>query len=309
MKTPLQSLFVLLCLGHNPAALATINPDRLEQHVKVLSAEAMAGRRTGTVGSELAQHYIASAFAELRITAFKDDYRHPFHFGAWLSEQQGVNLVGWVPGTERPEEYIVVSAHYDHLGSKGREIFYGADDNASGVAALLVIAENVSAAPLRHSVIFLATDAEELGLYGAKAFTEKPPVPLDRIRLNINLDMLGIGDRRNRLYVGGGRGNKTLSQAIRRAEVQEPFQLLAGYPRQPRGFGTGRRINYRNASDHGAFARHGIDFLFITTGDHAYYHTGDDRFEQLNMKLFSQATQAVWSLLKQVDDSNLSAQK
>jgi Zn-dependent M28 family amino/carboxypeptidase len=308
VKICLQILFVLFCLSSNPAQAAKINPDRLERHVQVLSAGAMAGRRTGTAGSVLAQHYIVSAFAELKLTAFKDDYRHAFDFGAWLSEQQGVNLVGWVPGTERPEDYIVVSAHYDHLGRKGSQIFYGADDNASGVAALLMIAENVAAAPLRHSIIFLASDAEEFGLYGARAFTDKPPVPLDRIRLNMNLDMLGIGDQRNRLYIGGGRGNKALSRAIDSVEMQEPFQLLAGYPRQPRGFGTGRRINYRNASDHGAFARHGIDFLFITTGDHAYYHTGDDRFEQLNMELFGRATQAVWSLLKHVD-SNLSTQK
>lgn len=308
MKISLQILFVLFCLSSNPAQAAKINPDRLEQHVKVLSSAAMAGRRTGTGGSVLAQNYIANAFEELKITPFKENYRHPFDFGVWLSEQQGVNLVGWVQGTNKQEDYIVVSAHYDHLGSKGGEIFYGADDNASGVAVLLMLAENVSAAPLRHSVIFLGTDAEEFGLYGAKAFTDNPPVPLNKIRLNMNLDMLGIGDRRNRLYIGGARDG-ILRQAIAAIETTKPFQVVGRFPRQPRGFGSGRRINYRNASDHGAFARHGIDFLFITTGDHAHYHTADDRFEQLNMPLFGQATQAVWSLLKHLDESNLRGQK
>lgn len=269
----------------------------------------MEGRRTGTKGSVLAQNYIAGVFAELEMMSFRDDYRHPFKFGAWFSEQQGVNIAAWVQGTHKPEDYIVISAHYDHLGSKGTQVFYGADDNASGVATLLVLAENVAAMPLRHSVIFLATDAEELGLYGAKAFTDTPPVALNKIRLNINLDMLGIGDRRNRLYIGGGRDNEILSRAIERVDGQRSLQVMAAYPRQPRGFGSGRRINYRNASDHGAFARHGIDFLFVTTGDHAHYHTTSDRFEQLNMMLFGQATQAVWSLLKHVDNSNLRAQK
>ncbi|GGD48955.1 M28 family metallopeptidase [Lacimicrobium alkaliphilum] len=162
--------------------------------------------------------------------------------------------------------------------------------------------------PLHHSVIFLATDAEELGLYGAKAFVDTPVVPLDKIRLNMNLDMLGIGDRRNRLYIGGDIDG-VISEAIAAIETTASFQVVGRFPRQPRGFGSARRINYRNASDHGVFARHGIDFLFFTTGDHAYYHTEGDRFEQLNLALFGQATEAIWSLLKHIDGSNLRVQK
>lgn len=278
------------------------------QHAQALSAAEMAGRRTGTPGSVLARNYIQSVFTQLDLKSYNEGYLHPFSFGAWLSEQQGVNLLGWVQGTSWPDVYIVISAHYDHLGSKGGKIFYGADDNASGVAALLMLAEAVSASPLHHSVVFLATDAEELGLYGAKAFADSPSVPLHTIRLNINLDMLGIGDRRNRLYIGGAR-DSLLRQAIAAIETTAPFQVVAGFPRQPRGFGSGRRINYRNASDHGVFARHNIDFVFITTGDHAYYHTEEDRFEQLNKGLMGQATQAIWSLLTHVDRTNRGAQK
>lgn len=300
-------LWILLGLGFNPAGATVIDPQQLAGHVRILSAENMAGRRNGTVGSARAQSYIESVYDQHQLIPFKDNYRHPFRFGSFLSERQGVNIVGWIKGTAKPAEYIVISAHYDHLGSKGTKIFYGADDNASGVAAMMVLAKLVSADPLRHSVIFLATDAEEAGLHGAKAFIGNPPVPLDEIRLNLNLDMLGIGDRRNRLYIGGGRGNDILSRAIDRIETVAPFRVKAGYPRQPRGFSTGRRIDYRNASDHGAFARQGIDFLFITGGDHPYYHTEKDSYERLNIDLLYQATVAIWSLLRHVD--NLMHQK
>ncbi|WP_168171490.1 M28 family peptidase [Lacimicrobium sp. SS2-24] len=268
----------------------------------------MAGRETGSEGALLAQQYIAQVFTRQGISAFNPGFRHSFTFGRWLSEGQGVNLIGWVKGTELPECYIVVSAHYDHLGKKGRRIFYGADDNASGVAVMLVLASAIADAPLRHSVIFLATDAEEHGLHGAKAFVNAPPVPLSHIVFNLNLDMLGVGDLRQQLYIGGSR-DPSLQQAIAKVKSRSALRIAASYPRQPRGFGSSRRIHYRQASDHGAFASEGIAFLFATTGDHAYYHTEQDRFDNLNITLMEQATEALGALLLGIDSLSLEYQK
>ena len=114
-------------------------------------------------------------------------------------------MVAWLEGTQYPDKYIVITAHYDHLGKSGGKIYNGADDNASGVAAMLSIAEQLRRSRPKHSVIFLATDAEEKGLYGAKAFVQKPPVEISSIRFNLNLDMLAQGGGTSpKLYVSRG---------------------------------------------------------------------------------------------------------
>lgn len=114
-------------------------------------------------------------------------------------------MVGYLPGCTYPEHYIAVTAHYDHLGKQGHKIFHGADDNASGVAVMLELASRLSQRCPAYSYIFIATDAEEGGLYGSKAFIAAPPLALNNIVLNLNLDMLGRPDRRGRLYLTGAK--------------------------------------------------------------------------------------------------------
>src|SRR5690606_18370697 len=110
----------------------------------------------------------------------------------WSSDvcSSDLNVLGWIKGTENPDSFIVISAHYDHEGVKKGIIYNGADDNASGVSALFSFAEYFKSNPPKHSVILAAFDAEELGLRGSKYFVENPIVPLEKIRLNINLDMV-----------------------------------------------------------------------------------------------------------------------
>ena len=107
-----------------------------------------------------------------------------------------------VHGTDPSLPVIVLSAHYDHLGIRDGRIYPGADDNASGVATLLEIARVCVAQPFRHGLVIAALDAEEGGLQGARAFMAGPPVPKDRIALNVNLDMVARGDK-GEIYVAG----------------------------------------------------------------------------------------------------------
>src|SRR5690606_30456084 len=93
------------------------------------------------------------------------------------------NVVGMVRGTDDPDEYIVVTAHFDHLGRQGNQVYHGADDNASGTAGLIELARYFAAHPPEHSMIFAALDAEEHGLLGARHFVADPPVPLENIVL------------------------------------------------------------------------------------------------------------------------------
>src|ERR1019366_6762747 len=114
----------------------------------------------------------------------------------------GHNLVGIVRGSLHPNRYIVVSAHYDHLGVLNGEIYHGADDNASGSAAILSIAEWTIAHPPLNSVIFAWFDAEEEGLLGSAAFVDRPPVPLEKIIADVNLDMISRSVTRELNIVG-----------------------------------------------------------------------------------------------------------
>lgn len=105
------------------------------------------------------------------------------------------NLVGIVKGTEMPDSFLVISAHYDHLGKLGKDaVFRGANDNASGVALMLNLARKIAAKPLRYSVVFIAFAGEEAGLLGSEYFVKHPMIPLRKIRFLINLDLLGTGD-------------------------------------------------------------------------------------------------------------------
>ncbi|GAB3019165.1 zinc-binding metallopeptidase family protein [Bowmanella dokdonensis] len=301
-------LALLLCLsfqaqpeGDEKQDGPFLTPDSLWQDLTVLSSDEMAGRRTGRPGSRLAQSHIAGQFAGAGLQSFNGQYSLPFRIDSTLSDLQGTNLAGWVAGTEKVSRYLVVTAHYDHLGKKGRRIYNGADDNASGVAVLLSLARAIASQPMRHSVIFLATDAEELGLYGAKAFLDNPPVPLLNLVANLNLDMLAQGGRRQRLFIGGARHYPLLQPAVQQALQQAPLELVEGHDGMSRGYQSRSRINYRIASDHAVFAGRSIPYLFLSVADHRDYHTINDRIDRIDRDFFGRAAQTALLVLQQMD--------
>lgn len=124
----------------------------------------------------------------------------PAHYEAKLDAKRvknftSENIVGMVMGTEMPDSFLVISAHYDHLGKLGKDaVFRGANDNASGVALMIHLARQIAAKPLRYSVVFIAFAGEEAGLLGSEYFVQHPMVPLKKIRFLVNLDLLGTGD-------------------------------------------------------------------------------------------------------------------
>src|SRR5690606_37644392 len=122
---------------------------------------------------------------------------------------EGWNVIGTIPGTEQPERYIVVTAHYDHVGIgrpvDGDSIYNGSDDNASGAAALAVLARHFQQAPLRHTLVFAAVDGEERGMWGSRGLVDPAVVPVDRIDLNVNMDMISRNVARELFAAGPGR--------------------------------------------------------------------------------------------------------
>lgn len=288
--------------------LAFSTQAQLLQDIQSLSAEQMQGRKTGSDGAALARQFIAQRYASLQLSAFNPGYRQQFYYG-FGQNKVAINVLGYQRGCTYPEHYIAVTAHYDHLGKQGRKVFYGADDNASGVAAMLELAARLSQACPAYSYLFIATDAEESGLYGSKAFVAAPPVPLGNIVLNLNLDMISRPDRRGRLYLTGARRYPALMAQLEHDFSKLQFLHHSGPPRMPR---NNPRSDWLNASDHGPFYRAGIPYLFFGGQDHSHYHTPDDTWLRIDPEFLTMALQVIWhsvQWLEQQTPATLRAEK
>ncbi len=171
---------------------------------KELSSDRQHGRKTGD--NLLSQDYIVNYFEDIGLEVFGESYRKEFDFFNRYEKKdyRGTNIIGYIEGNKTPDNYIVIGAHFDHMGIMNDSIYNGADDNASGTAAMMVLAKYFTKHPPDHSLIFAAFDAEEMGLHGSGYFVSNPLVELNKIVLNINMDMISRSDK-NELYVVGTR--------------------------------------------------------------------------------------------------------
>lgn len=268
---------------------------QLLKDVRVLAADSMAGRRVGTEGSQMAQQYIISRFQQVGLKTYGDTYKHPFTFTGRNSteQQQGINLLGYIPG--KSDKVIVITAHYDHEGIRRGEIFNGADDNATGVGALLAIAAYFQKNPPKHTLLFLAPDAEEQGLQGANAFLNNPPVPLDKIILNVNMDMLGVNDK-GELYASGTYHYPELKKLASQVKPRSNARLLLGHDKPEEG-----PNDWTRQSDHYQFHKRGIPFLYFGVEDHPHYHKPTDDFERINQQFYPDAAALVLDFILLAD--------
>ncbi|QXD14752.1 M28 family peptidase [Rhodocaloribacter litoris] len=264
-------------------------------HAARLADDRYEGRATGTGGGRAARDYIRDTYGKLGLKAF-GTYVRPFTFTARDGRDvEGFNVVGFIPGTERPDLFLVVTAHFDHLGIVDGQIYNGADDNASGVAALLAAAACFTAQPPRHSILFAALDAEEQGLRGAEAFLAEPPVPRDRIVLNVNLDMVGRGDK-NELFASGTYHYPFLKTFLEPVGARSAVRLRFGHDRPEDG-----HDDWTFASDHGVFHRHGIPYVYFGVEDHPDYHKPTDDFEAIPQDFFVNAVATIVDALRTFD--------
>ena len=284
MRFKLQA-WLLCCWFVKPISAATLLDD-----ITQLSDASMQGRKTATAGSALAREYIARRYSELNLHHFVGGYQQSFVYSR-LNQQTGINMVAMLPGCRYPQFYIAVTAHYDHLGRSGRKIYHGADDNASGVAAMLELAARLTQHCPAYSYLFIATDAEEDGLYGSKAFVAAPPVSLSSIVLNLNLDMISHPDKRGKLYLTGARRYPALIAKLEHDYPKLQFLHHRGPTRLPREHG---RYDWPNASDHGPFHRAGIAYLFFGGQDHPHYHTPEDTWQRIEPGFLDMAMSAIW---------------
>ncbi|MCU7695043.1 M28 family metallopeptidase [Haoranjiania flava] len=295
--------------------LQQINKNNAEAVISFLASDELQGREAGTRNGSIAGMYLASCFKEIGLQPLNGAYLHPFAAwqpagkarSGWEShpdslpaiQSKGIyrslplrNVLGVIPGT-RTDEFVVVGAHYDHLGIdeliKGDGIFNGADDNASGVSAVLQIAKAFKASgskPLR-TVIFALWDGEEKGLLGSKYFTATFP-QIKNVKSYLNFDMIGRNNNEAKpqhvvfFYTAA---NKAFEQWLRADVAKYKLRLQPDYRAWDNPVG---------GSDNGSFAKAGIPILWYHTDGHPDYHQPTDEPSRLNWDKLVEITKAAY---------------
>lgn len=218
-----------------------------------------------------------------------------------VNRLESSNVLGFIEGTDKKDETVVLTAHYDHLGVRDSLIYFGADDDASGVSAILEIAEAFAIAaqqgmPPRRNVLFMLVSGEEKGLWGSSYYAENPAFPLDRTSANINIDMIGRvekgrgSDSLNYVFVVGDNrlssDLRPISESVNQRYAQMKLDYRFNDPNDP------QRIFYR--SDHYNFARKGVPAIFYFNGLHDDYHKPTDTPDKINYELLAKRAQLIF---------------
>ncbi|HWI93484.1 MAG TPA: M28 family peptidase [Flavisolibacter sp.] len=216
---------------------------------------------------------------------------------------QSSDVIGVIPGTDLKDEYLVISAHHDHLGMRNGAIYYGADDDGSGTVGIMQIAQAFAKAKAegkgpRRSIIFLSVSGEEKGLWGSDYYTSHPTFPLEKTTADLNIDMIGrtdssrkIGDSSNYVYVVGddklSTDLRTISEAVNKKYLKMELDYKFNDPNDR------QRIYFR--SDHYNFAKHGVPIIFYYDGMlGADYHKPTDTPDKINYNLMAKRAQLVF---------------
>ncbi len=267
------------------------NGVRIPADMHYLADDRLEGRGTGTPGADLAAEYIGRRFREIGLQQAPGGEGWFQHYvvsahsaggaGSSAAGREARNVIGMIQGTDpdRAHEYIVIGAHYDHLGLGGRGsldpdsvgvVHNGADDNASGVVALLEVARRLSLQPPPQSVLFIAFSGEELGLLGSTAYVKSPSVPMEHVTAMVNFDMVGRL-RDDKLIVYGVETATEFRPILDSLNDHHHFALSA----QGGGYGP---------SDQTSFTVAGRPVLHFFTGTHTDYHRTTDDWEKINFE-------------------------
>ncbi|SOE23489.1 Peptidase family M28 [Spirosomataceae bacterium TFI 002] len=285
----MKYLLILIILSSKTLfAQSAITQSELRAHIEFLTSDKNGGRYPGEKSNKRVVKYIQKDFKNTGIPAFQKSYLQEFEVQLRSKENQSPkpkvktwNVVGFIEGNDPilKNEYIVLGAHYDHLGMGGGPstksekiaIHHGADDNASGTSALLEIAEklNDNKSELKRSILLIAFGGEEQGLKGSKYFAENPLVPISQIKLMINMDMVGRLNDQNQVYMGGA-GTFPNGESLMK-ELGPPL-----------GLSPVVHAGSVGGSDHVSFYKKGISVLGLHTGGHPQYHTPEDTIELIN---------------------------
>lgn len=289
------------------AAYKEIKADELKKNLYVIASDEMEGRDTGSPGQKKAGEYMINYYKNLGISfpkALGSYYQKvPADFmkkrgGGNLPDSE--NILAFIEGSEKPDEIIVVSAHYDHVGTKNGVVYNGADDDGSGTVAVMEIAKAFQSAKKagkgpKRSILFLHVTGEEHGLFGSEYYTDNPVFPLANTVVDLNIDMIGRDDPANRgkqyVYVIGSEMLSSQLKVINEAANKKTNNLELNYkyddPNDP------EQLYYR--SDHYNFAKNNVPVAFFFDGIHEDYHKPTDDVEKIDYPLLQKRTQLVFA--------------
>ncbi|MCL1135975.1 M28 family peptidase [Shewanella hafniensis] len=285
--------------------LTWADPLELQAIVTRLSSDEFEGRKTQTPGAEKSRDYIKQQFQELGLQPWGADFIVPFEYQTFFTQENGANVVATAMATEPTNRWRIIVAHYDHLGMSGSKIYHGADDNASGVAAMLAIAKHwqqqfalqPNTLP-KVNLMFVATDAEEPGLYGSIALVEqlKTRLPEATFELMLNLDMVSHPGRPYAIYLEGSRNFTQFTQFKPLLNQQNRLCIKLSHPKP-----VGRSIqstDWLRASDHYSFHKANIPWLYFGVPTHPQYHTPEDTVATIDITFLAAVTESAFELLQ-----------
>ncbi len=295
-------LALLVSCGGGPKSVDSIRSEDFRSHIEYLSSPELEGRNNGTPGGKKAAEYVVSEMKRIGLEpGGKDGWYHHFETkrarGGDVPAFGGSNVIGLLRGTALPDEYIVINAHHDHLGVVKGKIRPGADDNASGVAMILELAEAFVENPPRRSLLFVSFDAEEDGLVGSRKFVASGIYDPKSIVADICFDLIG-GDfyptEGNRIYALGSESSPELAVILQEADKGGLDVAQGGiYIIEPFGF---------SRSDYRAFRDRKIPFVFFSCGTPWYYHSSHDTIDKINWPKIQKAGRFAWHVVKAVAD-------
>ena len=258
---------------------AQTQQDRLTRHVYTLAGDSLRGRRAGSEDAAKAAAYIVSQFEGIGIQPYYEEgWYQPFE----MNGKTYKNVIGIIPGNDPvlKDEYIIIGAHYDHLGVRDGQIYNGADDNASGTATIIEMARILKSQQnsLKRSVIVAAFDAEEIGLWGSNYLAKQ--LDLSKVKLMMSIDMVGWLEKGKTLQL---QGTATIKDGKRLfCEEAEKMHLDI----KAKNFET----SILGATDTQGFAQRGVATLYVTTGLKSPYHKPEDDPELIDYKGLDRVT-------------------
>jgi Zn-dependent M28 family amino/carboxypeptidase len=284
--------------------IKSISKESLKTNLYIIASDEMEGRDTGSKGQKKAGEYLISQYVKAGITFPEGatDYYQKIPAASLNSRRNenlpdSENIWAFIKGSEKPEEVLVISAHYDHIGVKNGEINHGADDDGSGTVAVLEIAKAFQKAKdeghgPKRSLLFLHVTGEEHGLLGSKYYSENPLFPIANTITDVNIDMIGRRDEIHKdsndyVYIIGSDYLSSDLYTICEEANKNYIKTNLDYTFNDRN--DPNRFYYR--SDHYNFAKKGIPAVFLFNGVHADYHKPSDTADKIEFDALAKRAQ------------------
>ena len=306
LKIVVTVIAVFFCTFSNAQKMGKfdylLKQDDMVSDMEYIASDQAAGRASGTAAKQSVEQFIVRRFRSLGLKPYKWSYTQSLRYNDTTVVR---NVVGYLPAVAPSDEYIIIGAHYDHIGTLSGRVYNGADDNASGVTAMLGLAgmfaqlKAEGAAPAKN-MIFVAFDGKELSMSGSEHFVRNLDIPASKITCAINIDMLGtnlVPTGINSDYLIA-LGENTLNEKYRgylsfltRRALYKMDLDLTFY-----GSRNFTDIMYRSG-DHNSFAKAGIPAVFFTSAFHEHTYKPTDRIDIINFPLLRRRTLVIYNFV------------